>query len=321
MAWSTQFGMLLLWPFGVLLYKYSGALGLSPWLQILLTLGVWFVFARWWLSWKPAKRYPNPFTMNQRDWQRQNQMSFFRTDHWVKRLLPTRKTSAEDLFLTQLRGHNISLPERALYWGLAVVVTVMLIGLASLFGGAKPALEMAKIQLAFSFWIYLCGGCAPFIYSCLTNLGRCWLAFPGDRTAMFRVIERRLNQSVIVDCLCLGLIGFAAHLWLDGDLFRLQWMLPVLMIALVMQWALFLIFWLVYCHSEGSINSISLVAFLVTCVQIFLIAFYWSYTDGGQTNLALPCISTFVGLTIIGLILRPRALAASEQMSFARRPN
>ena len=259
--------------------------------------------------------------MNQRDWQRQNQMSFFRTDNWVKRLLPPNKASSEDLFLTLLRGHNIRLRERALYWGLATAAVVILIGLATLFGGAKPALEIAKIQLAFSFWIYLCGGCGPFIYSCLTNLGRCWLVFPGDRAALFRAIEQRLGKGLIVDCICLGLIGFAAHLWLDGELFRLQWMLPVLLIALMMQWALFLIFWLVYCHTEASTHWISLTGFIVMITQIFLIAFYWSYTDGGQTNLALPCISSFVGLTIICLILRPRALAASEQMSFARRPN
>lgn len=332
LVWSPQFGLLLLWVVGWGFYKLVWPLGVPLWLYFGVAVIAWWLYARWWLRWLPAKRIDNPFMMA--SWgtmQVRVQISFVGQGLFIGvkrrllRLIVAREPSPRDLYASLLTGGAVSLPGRLVNWLTFTVILLLVWLLAYVFGAMGFFNDMIGIVGPIMFWVFLSGAGMGFIMWMYHNLARAWLYFPGSRSTLFRAIEWRYLQCLLMDSTLFCLLGAVVFKAVFPDVYEeislLLWLPLYFLLVLGFWWFFFQCGWLVYCYTHGSVQWWSFAVFLGVIGQLVLAGSCWWLVEQGvqaPETLAFMLVIVFLAL---GLVLRPLAQVASRRMSFARRPH
>lgn len=329
---SPRYGLLLLWLVGWGFYKFVWPLGLPLWLYLSTAVIGWWFYARWWLQWRPERRIDNPFMMA--SWgtmqlRTQNlfagQVAFIGMKRRLIQLLIAREPSPRDVYLNLLMGGVVSLTGRLINWLAFVAILISVWLLSYVFGAMGLFNDLIGIVGVVMFWAFLSGAGAGFIMWMYHNLARAWLYFPGSRSGLFRAIEWRYLQCLLMDSTLFCLLGAVVFRTVFPDVYveisLLLWLPLYFLLVLGFWWFYFQCGWLVYCYTHGSVQWWSFVVFLGVVGQLVLAGIcWWLVAQGVQPpeNLAFTLVIIFL---VLVLLLRPLAQIASQRLSFARRPN
>ena len=329
---SPQYGLLLLWLFGWVFYKWVWPLGMPLWLYLCVAVIAWWLYARWWLQWLPEKRIANPFmaaTWGAMQLSKQNLFAgrgaFVGIGRRLLRLAPLREVSSKEVYINLLLGGAGSLLERLVNWLVIPAVLALVWLLCFVFDITGVVKDLAEVAVAISFWAFLSGAGLGFIMWMYHNLGRAWLYFQGNRVALFKAIERRYLQNLLLDSVVFCSLSAIALWWLYPDLSlgfsHLLWSSLYFVLVLGFWWFYFQCAWLVYCWTHGSVQWWSFAVFLGVIGQLMSAGFcWWLVAQRGQALEALVLIFA-CGFLLLGSVLRPFARVASARMNFARRPH
>jgi hypothetical protein len=330
LVWSPQYGLFILYLLGIgLYYVVWSLLNLPVWLYLGVAVLAWWVYARWWLQWRPKKRINNPFmavTWGARQ-RTHKPSSVWRTYSGVKRrlLLPlvNLESSPRDLYMSLLMGGATSPLNRLINWLVFTAFFILIWLLFYTFAGMGVLYDMVSAFSGLMFWGFLCGAGMGFIMWMYHNLARAWLYFPDDRCALFRAIEWRYLQCLLMDSALFCLLGAGVlrvgFSQLYTEISLLLWLPLYFLIVVSFWWLYFQCVWLLYCYTQGSLKWWSFAIVFGVAAQLMLAASVWWLVEWRGQALEHLAILFILSFLLLSLALRPLAQKASRRMTFARR--
>ncbi|MEN0035785.1 MAG: hypothetical protein AAGC78_01905 [Cellvibrio sp.] len=330
LVFSPQYGLLLLWLFSWGFYRLIWPLWIPLWCYSCVAVIAWWVYIRWWLRWLPEKRISNPFmvatweTLQQRSQNASGGQGILVgvAQRWL-RFFPAKNASPQDAYIYLLMGGAGSRLARLVNWLVALVILMLVFSLCRIFGISNVLQDLAQVAAVICVWGFLGGAGLGFIMWMYHNLGRTWLYFPGSRAALFKAIERRYLQVLLLDALLFCVAGFLVVQLIYPDLYldRSSLLRGAYYFVLVLSfwWFYFQCAWLVYCRTHGSVQWWNFAVFLYVIGQLMLAGCcWWLVEKNGQSPESLVMILV-LGFLLFGLALRPIAQAASLRINFSRR--
>lgn len=330
LVWSPQYGMLISYLLGIgLWYVVWFLLDLPAWLYLGVAVVAWWVYARWWLQWRPEKRIHSPFMAVTWGAMTRNHSPSIGwhivgdVKRYLLRLFVTTEPSPHTLFLTLLMGGEASLVNRLINWLFIVVLLISVWLLSYAFGGMGVLSDLVNAFGELLYWVFLCCAGMGFLMRMYHNLARAWLYFPNHRCALFRVIESRYLQCLLMDsvmfCLLGALVVQIGFPELRTNTLLVVWFPLYFLIVVSFWWFYFQCAWLMYCYTQGSLKGWSAAIVSGVNAQLMLSAGVWWLVEQRGHSLEYLAILVIVIFLLLSLALRPLAQKASRRMTFARR--
>ncbi len=330
LVWSPQYALLISYLLGIgFWYVVWFLLDLPVWLYLGVAVVAWWSYARWWLQWLPANRIHSPFVAVTLIAMTRNHSSSIRwrivdnLKHYLSRMFVGTQSSPRDLYLSLLMGGEVGLLNRLM--SRVVLTAIVILAWFFLYArvGKGSVNDVLDIFLALMFLAFFCGAGMAFIVWMYHNLARTWLYFPRDRCALFRAIEWRYLQCLLMDSVLFCLLGavvlVSGFSELNVDISSPLWLPLYFLLVVSFWWFYFQCAWLVYCYSQGSLKWWSFANTFVVAFQLMLAAGGWWWVKQSGQSLKHVAILLIVIFFLLSVALRPLAQKASRRMTFARR--